>query len=166
MKPMSSSHLLFKNSINDDPNPPIAANYMSSDSISQAWSSVVFHCPVGNPAARLFCAKLSPIGTVTYSPSVSPTISPSSIPTTVVATKAPTSTPTIAPSTAVVSPSGNVLGNFKASIVSGNASGAVGYFAMSVNADGKGSYKFSINLNNFTSKLCSAAVLATGLKCK
>lgn len=38
-----------------DPNPPMMANYGTTDSVSNQWASLVVHCPADN--ARLMCAQ-------------------------------------------------------------------------------------------------------------
>jgi hypothetical protein len=67
--------LIFTGSINDDPNPPLAVNYLNADSVSTVWTSIVFHCPIVNKTAgfkdpTILCAKMKPISSAFYADTV------------------------------------------------------------------------------------------------
>jgi hypothetical protein len=50
----TGSKLFVRSTILTDEQPPYVSNFLTSDSISTKWSSIVFHCSTG---ARLVCAK-------------------------------------------------------------------------------------------------------------
>jgi hypothetical protein len=174
MKSLPGS-LVFAGMISNDPNPPIATNYMASDSVSQPWASIVFHCPiipVGlTSPPRLLCAKLSPATVaVTVSPTPIPSVA-SSLAATVPVTVSPTPTPSVASSLAPVYsvPYNSYEKQFKSTFLPSESSGASGSFALSIDRDGKRFYQWSLNLTNFVSLIpgCSNSIIqANGLKCK
>jgi hypothetical protein len=55
MMPDSADSRIFKGQLTD-PNPPMDANFGTSDLVAKPWASVVVHCPADN--ARLICTQL------------------------------------------------------------------------------------------------------------
>lgn len=143
VNPTNLQNLTFIGSVYGDYNPPIATNYLKSDALSSAWTSLVLHCPIVNASAGLstpaiLCAKLV-------------RVNPSPVPALPVATDAS------------VKRSGEISGFFNASFAT---SGAQGTFSLLVDGNGMGSYYWSISLAGLTTLSASdiAQIQTYGIK--
>jgi hypothetical protein len=143
MKSNSLTDLTFIGSHYGDPNPPLNANFLAADKISNIWSSLVIHCPIVNSTSSLanpeiLCAQFIPTSNVAKNSDVK-TISTSTLGT-------------------------NIEGTFYSNF---DVKGTSGYFQMSIDNAGVGTYSWNFNLSGLSTLTEDdvSAIETMGMKC-